>query len=203
MILAQRLLGHVERLELGRVVQAAFSRLAADEALHVELANEVLGAIGEPVPPPQALVAERDESPWHRYAREVTVGLFVCEAVSASRFAAVWGATDLPAFHQRIGIFLRDEVAHAGLGVALLPVARDGLATEVGAAAASRFVRTVIAEALTELHQVVAGGVLEADLPPRRAQPRDNPGVVEPAADARAFYRAEQRLRRVLEPVLV
>lgn len=195
--MAQRLRVHADVLNLEPEVHAAFERLERDEAAHVVLADEVLDALGATPPPAQALTAAKgEETPLERYVREVAVGLFVCEAVSASRFASVWAATDLPAFRQRIGLFLRDEVAHADLGALLLPAAHARLAAGIGRERARAFVDAVIDAALAELKRHVAGGLEREQLPAARAQPADNPGVVEPAVDARAYYRALDRLRR-------
>ncbi len=172
----------------------AFARLEDDERVHVEITVEVLSALGAPVPGAQPIEGQRPgESPIHLFARDVAVGLVLCEAVSASRFASVVAATDLPGFRERIAIFLRDEVAHARLGAHLLPEALRLLATEIGEGAARTYLRDEVTSAVLELEHVVANGVAEADLPPRRAQPVENPGVVEPAVDARAYHRALSR----------
>ncbi len=178
----------------------AFARLEEDERAHVAITVEVLGALDAPVPPPQPIESRRTgESLRELFARDVAVGLMLCEAVSASRFASVAPATDLPDFRERIAIFLRDEVAHARLGAILLPEVLRLLAEDVGEEHARAYLRREVAAAALELKRVVAHDVSEADLPPRRPQPSQNPGVVEPAVDARAYYRA---LSRSVAPAL-
>jgi hypothetical protein len=169
----------------------AFARLEEDERGHVAITFEVLGALGASLPAAQPIEGRRPGEPLGQlFARDVAVGLLLCEAVSASRFASVWAATDLPDFRERIAIFLRDEVAHARLGAVLLPEALRLLAREQGEEDARAYLRHEVTAAALELKRLVAHDVAPADLPPRRPQPRENPGVVEPALDAHAYYRA-------------
>jgi len=186
--------------EVERAADAALARLVEDEQRHVELATEVLVALGASLPAGEGVALRAlGESPVERLLHDVTVGLLLCESVSASRFASVWAATDLPAFRERIGVFLRDEIAHARLGVVLLPPALEAYAARAGEEAARGFVVGSLESAIAELVVVVAGGARPGDLPPPRPQPTQNPGVVEPAVDARALYRALTRLGPLVE----
>ena len=117
-------------------------------------------------------------------------GLFLCEAVSDARFASVWGVTDLLGFRARIAILMRDEIAHARLGAALLPQVYPWLCKETGTASARAAIRADLNAAISELTRTVARGVARDNLPCKRGQPTNNPGIVEPSLDAHAFYRA-------------
>lgn len=193
--LAERLLASLDGAALARPLEdaarRAFSRLATDERAHVEVTHEVLAALGGGAhEAPAVVLRSLGEHAIERLLHDVAVGLVVCESVSASRFASVYAATDLPAFRERIGLFLRDEIAHARLGEALLPFVLEAYAARAGDEAARAFVAGSLESATHELVVTVAHGVPRAALPPPRPQPTTNPGIVEPAVDARALYRA-------------
>ncbi len=201
--LAERLAANVGEAgldsPLARAMHGAFVRLGEDEASHVFDANEVLAALGQGAPPNEVELRAAGSSPLSQLVHDVAVGLFLCESVSASRFASVWAATDLPAFRERIGVFLRDEIAHAALGRHVLPLVLAAYERRVGPNEARRFVTTSLETATAELVAIVAQGTALVDLPPPRPQPTGNPGIVEPAADARALYRT---LERTVQPFL-
>lgn len=170
------------------VVVRALARLADDEQAHVDAAANVLDAFDAPHAAAQAIrVPDADEPPAFSLARDIVVGLAICESVSAARFAVVRKVTDVPALRALVDGFLRDEVAHAKLGFLLLREAR-ALATDAW------LVREAMT-ALRELEVVVGMDGARRGLEPPRPQPTGNPGVVEPNLDALAFFRAvEQRV---------
>lgn len=176
---------------LGGEVDGALARLEEDEASHVDLAAEVLRRIGGEAAPAPARLKERDEPAEAALARCVITGLSVCETVSAARFAAVRDHTDLPVFRACIELFHRDELAHAELGFKLLPRIIERLSAALGPARAAALAEAELRETLGILDRTIGldferkGGP-----PPARPQPTGNPGVVEPAIDAIAFYRA-------------
>ncbi len=180
---------------------AALERLEADEARHVALAQAVLTALGEDAPACSPSPPMREELAAVRLMRLVLTGLAVCETVSAARFAAVRRYTDLPVYREIIELFLRDETAHGELGFVLLEDVLAQLRVAVGSPAASAVVSDELRATLRHLDEVVGldfarrGGV-----PALRPQPSGNPGVVEPAVDAVAFYEAiEQTILPRLE----
>ena len=189
--LARQLIDVAARLAaLDPIVVDALARLEADEVNHVTLVGRVLARLGITGAKPAAVPQAADERPELAFARLVLTGLCVCETVSAARFAAVREHTDLASFRACIELFHRDELTHAELGFVLLPEAIDRLRVSRGAAT-SDVLLDELCGAFGHLDRVV-GLELErtGGPPPARPQPLDNPGVVEPAIDARAFYHA-------------
>jgi hypothetical protein len=191
--LAERLAEAAARTPLSSPpLRGAIERLAEDERGHVALATAFLERIG--------VVAPRIERTLERSGGEalslfllrcVLTGLAVCETVSAVRFATVRQHTDLAIPRACIEHFLRDEIAHARLGFLLLPLAIEHRASVVGAELAAAEIRAELGATFRHLDLVVG---LDAErrgitLAPR-AQPRDNPAVVEPALDALALRSA-------------
>jgi hypothetical protein len=174
-------------------VTAALERLEEDERLHQELARAVLARLGGAEPRLPEPPAESAPEPAVEFARLVLIGLSVCETVSAERYTAVRSHTDRPLFRDCIELFLRDEVVHSELGFLLLPVALERLQAALGPASLRPFVQRELRGCLRELDLAIGlDASRRGGLPPARAQPPDNPGVVEPAVDARAFYEAVQ-----------
>jgi hypothetical protein len=168
---------------------AALVRLEEDEAHHAALARSVLELLGGQMPaaPPNAPEGDPSEG----FLRLVLVGLGVCETVSAARYAAVRTHTDRPVFRDCIELFLRDEIVHSELGFLLLPTALARLAEEIGSNAVPAFVHRELRAVFRELDQTIGlNAERRGGLEPPRPQPPENPGVVEPAVDARAFYEA-------------
>ena len=181
--LAERMVEAATAAGCDDVVVRALARLADDEQAHVDAAANVLDAFDAPHATAQAIrVPDAEEPAALSLARDIVVGLAICESVSAARFAVVRRVTDVPALRALVDGFLRDEVAHARLGFLLLDVAR-GLASEP-------WLVTEAMIALRELEGVVGLDGARRGLDPPRAQPRGNPGVVEPNLDAIAFYTA-------------
>jgi hypothetical protein len=172
-------------------VTSALERLEEDEQAHAALAHTVLGKLGG-TPPVQPAAQEQPGEPAEvELARLVLVGLSVCETVSAARYAAVRTHTDLPVFRQCIELFLKDEVVHSRLGFLLLPLALDQLGRLSGPEAVALFVSSELKGVFRELDRTVGlDAQRRGGLDPPRPQPTSNPGVVEPAIDARAFYNA-------------
>lgn len=172
-------------------VGPALARLEHDEVAHVEIASAVLSRIQGAPPQDPGPVELLDERVEQSFARLVLTGLCVCETVSAARFAAVREHTDLPAYRACIELFHRDELTHAELGFVLWPTAFERLREAIGREPAADLVMAELRGTLGHLDRVVGldferrGGP-----PPPRPQPTDNPGVVEPAIDAIAFYGA-------------
>jgi len=168
----------------------ALARLEADEQRHVFLTQEVLARLGasEPEATPDLTV---DEPHPVAYFRLVLTGLALSETVSAARFAVVREHTDLDTFRACIDAFFRDELAHSELGFVLLPSALEQLVMAIGKDRADALALDELRSAFAHLDEVV-GLDLErrGGPPPARPQPPDNPGVIEPALDALAFYRA-------------
>jgi hypothetical protein len=181
----------VHRDEVDPLLHSAFMRLEEDEATHVELASAVLARLGDETLPEASSLPVRQERAEMVFTRAVLTGLCVCETVSASRFAAVREHTDLPIFRACIEVFHRDELTHAELGFVLLPLALERLRSSLARPAADALVFDELRATMAHLDLVV-GLDLERNggPPPPRPQPAQNPGVVEPAVDARAFYRA-------------
>lgn len=186
--LAERMIEAAEAAGRDDTVVRALARLADDEQGHVDATANVLDAFDAPHAPAQAIRApEVDEPPALSLARDIVVGLAICESVSAARFAVVRRVTDVPALRALVDGFLRDEVAHAKLGFLLLGEAR--------AMASETWLVTEAMTALRELEAVVGLDGARRGLEPPRPQPSGNPGVVEPNLDAIAFYEAvEQRV---------
>ena len=154
-----------------------------------------------PPPPTDAPRTSPHEAHAIRFARLVLTGLAVCESVSAARFEDVLDATDLAPFDRAIALVLRDEKAHAELGVRLVPLALDVLRRSIGEELARALIEEELTTTFAHLDRVI-GLDLErrGPLPEPARQPRRNPGVVEPLVDARAFYRAiESRVLPRLE----
>lgn len=200
--LAERLLDCAPRTSLNSVpLQAALQRLRQDEDDHVRLATEFLRRLGAEAPAVSATIPAADgEAPLRMMVRYVLTGLYVCEAVSAARLAAVRTHTDLPLPLACIEVFLRDEIAHADLGLLLLPAVLSHCRAEVGVEETQVLVESELRATFRHLDQVVGmdaerqGLTLEL-----RPQPPDNAGVVEPMVDAMAFRQVihEQILPRL------
>lgn len=186
--LAERMVEAASAAGRDELVVRALARLADDEQAHVDAAANVLEAFAASHAAAQPIRApDRDEPPALSLARDIVVGLAICESVSAARFAVVRKVTDVAPLRALVDGFLRDEVAHAKLGFDLLGEART-------MASDAWLVREAIA-ALRELEGVVGLDGARRGLDPPRPQPTGNPGVVEPNLDAIAFYRAvEQRV---------
>jgi hypothetical protein len=172
-------------------IASALERLEEDERVHQEIASAVLARLGGVAPRLPEPSPASDDQPALELARLVLIGLSVCETVSAARYAAVRSHTDRPVFRQCIELFLRDEVVHSELGFLLLPLALERLQEKLGQAEARAFVQRELRGVFRELDQTIGlDASRRGGLPPARPQPPDNPGVVEPAVDARAFYEA-------------
>lgn len=172
----------------------AFKRLEEDETTHIELASAVLNRIGLSniaIPADTTTLVFPKEPATASLMRLVLTGLCICESVSASRFACVREHTDLDVFRACIELFYRDELTHAELGFVIAPHVAEVLHSELGKERASAFIQDELRSTFGEMDRVVglnlerSGGV-----PPERPQPTLNPGVVEPALDARAFYQS-------------
>lgn len=193
--IAQALQQLANRVEtLGPHLVEAFKRLEEDEATHVELASAVLNRIGLSniaIPADTTTLVFPKEPAVASLMRLVLTGLCICESVSASRFACVREHTDLAAFRACIELFYRDELTHAELGFVIAPHVAKVLHSELGKERASAFIQDELRSTFGEMDRVVglnlerSGGV-----PPERPQPTPNPGVVEPALDARSFYQS-------------
>ncbi len=179
---------------IGTEFVEALGRLEEDETSHVELATAVLKKLKAPtitIPADVSNVVLPDESTIVSLMRLVVTGLCICESISAARFAAVREHTDLEGYRACIELFYRDELTHAELGFVLLPHVLERLRNEMGAARADELVADELMTTLGRMDQFVGldferkGGP-----PPARPQPKPNPGVVEPAVDAIAFYRS-------------
>lgn len=191
--LAERMERHARALATGETV-GALERLADDERRHVDATGAVLDALQAPrVTAARIRTPDPSEPAELAFARDVVVGLAVCESVSAARFAAVRSATDIPVFRRLIDGFLRDEIAHAALGIALLPYARGLVRRTVGSAACDAWMTSELMSALVELERTVGLDGARRGLRPPRPQPSENPGVIEPNLDALAFYDAVTR----------
>lgn len=95
---------------------------------------------------------------------------------------------DRPAFAAGIEAFHRDELAHAELGLVLVPVVLERLDAALGREARDDLAHDELRGTLGHLDRAI-GLDLErrGGGPAPRPQPPDNPGVVEPAVDAAAF----------------
>jgi hypothetical protein len=177
--------------KLGPEADAALERLEDDEARHVTLARTVLAHLGDNPPSPSVTPPLRAEPSPAPLVRLVLTGLAICETVSAARFVAVRRHTDLPVYRSFIELFLGDEAAHGELGFTLLPVALGLLDEKLGAPQTAALVAEELQGTLRHLDKTIGLDLERRGGPPRsRAQPSDNPGVVEPAVDAIAFYEA-------------
>jgi len=180
----------------------AIARLEEDERAHVALCQAFVRGLGshdvragERVADAQPLVPEPDsEPPSVHLLRYVLTGLAVCESVSALRFAVVRAHTDLPLPRACIDLFLRDESAHARLGFVLLPAALAHHRALVGVERAASDIDAELRSTLRHLDLAVGLDAHRRNLTLRaRPQPTENPGVIEPALDALAFYRGMER----------
>ena len=191
---ARRLETTARTLGLDKTVLGALARLGEDEVCHAEIAREMLVVLGHPaVAAEDVLLPLPEESPERSFARQVIAALCIAESVSASRYSAVREVTDLPIPHACIDLFLRDEVLHGHLGFELLPTAMARLEAALGVAAARAFAEAMIRETLLALDLSVGLDAERRGMPEARPQPTDNPGIVEPAIDALAFYDAVER----------
>lgn len=191
--LADRLLDCARRTPLDSApLQGALQRLRQDEDDHVRLATDFLRCLGAEAPAVSATIPSVDsEAPARMLVRYVLTGLYVCEAVSAARLAAVRSHTDLPLPLACIEIFLRDEIAHADFGLLLLPAVLSQCRDEVGEAETSALVQSELRATFRHLDLVVGMDADRRGLTlASRPQPPDNAGVVEPMVDALAFRRA-------------
>ncbi len=183
----------LERTPLGASSLApALARLADDERGHVDLASAFLARLGAPVPDAEPEPAGGTLEPTHTFLlRCATTGLAVCETVSAVRFAMVRRHTDLTIPRVCIEHFLRDEIAHARLGFAVLPTVLAHHSRMTDEHATSLALASELRETFRHLDVVVG---LDADRRglrlTERPQPPCNAGVVEPALDAIAFRAA-------------
>lgn len=172
----------------------ALVRLEEDETAHVDLATAVLKKLNAPpinIPDDTRQFVFPDETPIASLMRLVLTGLCVCESVSAARFASVREHTDLDVFRNCIELFYRDELTHAELGFVLFPQVRMVLRDEVGAEPAEILITDELRATLGHMDRVVGLNLeRKGGVPPMRPQPKPNPGVVEPAVDAAAFYRS-------------
>lgn len=193
-VLAERMHLAAHTLALPRSVLEALARFRDDEQRHVDATTSVLRVLGlEPASPQAIRTPLASEATALSFARDVLVGLVVCESVSAARFAVVRAATDLPVFRQVIASFLRDEVAHGALGLLLLPLALSMTLEALGSESADAWALDTLMSALLELELTVGLDGARKGLEPSRPQPAGNPGIVEPNLDAHAFYRAVVR----------
>ena len=189
-----RLLATARELALDGSVLDALARLEEDEAVHAQLARAMLALLGEPdFRPPAILPALPGERAEASFARQVVCALCIGESVSASRYAAVREVTDLPVPWACIDLFLRDEVLHGHLGFSLLPGALSALAAATSEREAHALVTGALRGTLLHLDATVGMDAERRGMPEARPQPADNPGVVEPAIDALAFYDAVTR----------
>jgi len=189
-----RLLATARALGLGGSLLDALARLEEDETVHAHLARAMLARLGEPdFRPPEVLPALPSERAEASFARQVVCALCIGESVSASRYAAVREATDLPVPRACIDLFLRDEVLHGHLGFSLLPGALAALAAATSEREAHALVADALRGTLRHFDATVGMDAERGGMPAARPQPADNPGVVEPAIDALAFYDAVTR----------
>lgn len=172
----------------------ALVRLENDEAAHVELATNVLQKLDMPsftIPADATTIVLPNEPRVVSLMRLVVTGLCICESVSASRFASVREHTDLDGYRACIDLFYRDELTHAELGFVLLPHVARALHDEMGSDQGKSLLLEEMRSTLGQMDRVVGLNFeREGGLPPPRPQPKMNPGVVEPAVDAAAFYRS-------------
>ena len=187
----RRTAGNLDRAS--ETVAHALARLEADEARHVMLASAVSARLGvtSTNEPASSSLPALDERAELAFLRLVLTALCVCESVSAARFAAVREHTDLAPFRACIEAFHRDELTHAELGFQLLPDAIERARAAIGREAAHALVLDELRGTMGHLDRVIGLDLeRQGPLPQARAQPQDNPGVVEPIVDAIAFYRA-------------
>jgi hypothetical protein len=190
--------------ELAAAIDSALARFEDDEAAHAELVTAVLERLGGSVPPVREALRPRPlAAPTITFVREVLTGMAICETVSAARYAAVHRATDLSTPRACIDLMLRDEVAHARLGFTLLPVAIAAARRIADDAVVDEVIAEELVATFRELDLVVG---MDSDRrgqrPTARRQPSNNPGIVEPASDAVAFYAAiESRIVPRLEAI--
>ncbi len=191
---ARRLEETARALSLDDVVLSSLQRLRDDEETHAALAREMVRLLGRhDFAAADVLGPLPAESSARSFVRQVVAALCIAESVSAARYAAVREATDLPVPHACIDLFLRDEVLHGRLGFDLLPVATARLEEEEGKAEALVFTLAIIKETLLAFDLGVGLDSERRGMPEARPQPAGNPGIVEPAIDALAFYDAVLR----------
>ncbi len=193
--LARQMQCTAARLEgIGREFVEALGRLEEDETSHVELATAVLKKLKAPTVAFRAdavTVLLPEEPATVSMMRLVVTGLCICESVSAARFAAVREHTDLDGYRACIELFYRDELTHAEFGFVVLPHVVKRLRDEMGGACADELITGELQTTLGHMDRVVGLDFeRKGGLPPARPQPTQNPGVVEPAVDAIAFYRS-------------
>lgn len=178
----------------GETFLPALVRLEEDETSHVDLATAVLKKLNAPqmaIPNDAASIVLLEEPASVSMMRLVLTGLCICESVSASRFASVREHTDLEGHRACIELFYRDELTHAELGFVMLPHVLEVLRSEIGKTRTDELVADELQTTLGQLDRVVGLDFeRKGGLPPARPQPKPNPGVVEPAVDAAAFYRS-------------
>ena len=172
----------------------AIERLEADEASHVELAMAVLKKL-QSAPVTIAKEATQidlpQETPLVSFMRLTLTGLCICEAISASRFASVREHTDLAGFRACIELFYRDELTHSELGFVLLPLVLEEMRHVLGSSRTDELVEQEMSLTFGHMDRVVGLNLeRQGGVPPARPQPKQNPGIVEPAVDAAAFYRS-------------
>lgn len=172
----------------------ALGRLEEDETSHVELVTAVLKRLKAPIITTEADAVNLvlpEEPAVISMMRLVVTGLCICESVSAARFAAVREHTDLDGYRACIELFYRDELTHAELGFVMLPHIVQRLRDEMGTAYADELMTGELQSTLGHMDRVVGLNFeRKGGPPPARPQPMQNPGVVEPAMDAIAFYRS-------------
>jgi hypothetical protein len=192
--LALRMRKIAMQMALVPVLLEALVRLEEDEISHVELARAVLGRLGVPkinVPAEATAIVLLEEPAPASWMRVVLTGLCICESVSAARFGMVREHTDLAGYRACIDVFYRDELTHAELGFVLLPDAVARLQEALGTTQAIDLIMLELRTTLGQLDRVIGLDFeRKGGLPAMRPQPEQNPGVVEPALDAIAFYRA-------------
>jgi hypothetical protein len=176
------------------VLHRALERLAEDETSHVDLATAVLKRLQSTttaIPEEAKKINLLQETPITSFMRLNLTGLCICESISASRFASVREHTDLDGYRACIELFYRDELTHAELGFVLLPHILEEMYQELGSSRATELIHQEMSLTFGHMDRVVGlhferqGGT-----PPPRPQPKQNPGIVEPAVDAAAFYRS-------------
>lgn len=189
-----RLLQTARALSLGERTLAAIARLEADERVHADLSRAMLARLGDAdFTPPEVLPRLPDEPLAQSWVRQLVCAVCIGETVSASRYAAVREVTDLAVPRACIDLFLRDEALHGRLGFALLPEAMTLLTRALGEQEAHAFAERMIASTLRHFDATIGMDGERRGMPEARRQPENNPGVVEPAIDALAFYDAVSR----------
>jgi hypothetical protein len=178
----------------GQALVPALVRLEEDEISHVDLATAVLKRLNPPtitIPTDATSIVLLEEPASVSMMRLILTGLCICESISASRFASVREHTDLEGYRGCIELFYRDELTHAELGFVILPDVLDVLREELGEERADELVSDELRTTFAHMDRVVGLDFeRQGGPPPERPQPKRNPGIVEPAIDAAAFYRS-------------